>query len=69
MFDDQYATVWTDVEREKFQAARGTKQRDRLSSLLFTSVPLFAMENDMFSWRKTRLRIKLGGGKSLVSQT
>ena len=69
MFDDQYATVWTDVESEKFQAARGTKQRDPLSSLLFTSAPQFAMENEMFSSRKTRLRIQLGGGKSLASQT
>ena len=43
----QWTTVVTDKESDEFPIAKGSKQRDPLSSLLFNSVLQFAMEDDL----------------------
>ena len=66
---DQRATVLTDVESDEFSIARGTKQGDLLSSLLFNSVLQSAMEKDIGIWKDEGLGIKLSDEKKTVFQT
>ena len=61
----QRATVLTDVERDKFGIARGTKQGDPLSSLLFNSVLQSAVEKDIETWNEKGFGIKLSEKKRL----
>ena len=46
LYSNRCATVLTDTESDEFQTARGSKQGDPWSSLLFNSVLHFAMEDD-----------------------
>ena len=61
--NDQRATVLTDVESDEFRIARGTKQGDLLSSLLFHSVLQSAVEKDTETWNDKGLGIKLSDEK------
>ena len=58
MYIDQRATVLTDVESDEFRIARGTKQADPLSSLLFHSVLRSAVEKEIETWKDNGLGIK-----------
>ena len=49
----------TDEESDEFGIARGAKQGDPLSSLLFNSVLQSAMEKDIETWKEKGLGIKL----------
>ena len=53
----------TSSRLDKIEIARGTKQGDPLSSLLFYSVLLPAMEKDTGTWNDKGLGIKLGDEK------
>ena len=63
LYADQRATVLTDVESDKFEIARGTKQGDPFSSLLFNSVLQSPMEKGIGSWNEHGLGTKLGDEK------
>ena len=63
LYSDQRATVLADVESDEFKIARGTKQRDPLSSLLFNSVLHSAMEKDVETWKAKGLGITLSDEK------
>ena len=47
------------MESNEFEIARGTKQRDPVSSPLFNSVLQLAMEKDIGTWNEKGLGIKL----------
>ena len=63
LYADQRATVWTDVESDEFEMARGTKQGDSLSSILFNSRLQSAMEKDIGTWNEKGLGIELESEK------
>ena len=53
LYADQRATVWTDVESNEFEIARGTKQRDPVSSLSIQfGSPIGNGEGHRYSERK-----------------
>ena len=63
LYIDQRAAVLTDVESDEFGIARRTKQGDRLSSLLLSSVLQSAMEKYTETWKEMGLGIKLSDEK------
>ena len=63
LFIDQRAAELTDVESDEFGTARRTKQGDRLSCLLLSSVLQSAMEKDTETEKEMGLGIKLSDEK------
>ena len=72
VYDGQSATVFKDVESEKFLisvVSRGTRQGDLLNSLLFYCVLQYVMQQDLKSGRQKGLGVKLGDHKKSFIST
>ena len=56
IYKDQKASVQTDVESNMFDIKKGTKQGDRLSSLLFNTVLQNSLKKVTQRWQKKKVR-------------
>ena len=54
IYNDQNASVQTDVESNMFEIKKGTKQGDPLSSLLFNTFLQNALKDDTQRWQKKK---------------
>ena len=55
LYRNQKATVMIDKESDMFEIKKGTKQGDPLSSLLFNTVVLEALKDDLPRWQKKKV--------------
>ena len=59
LYRHQEGTVLTDKESDVFPIRKGTKQGDRLSSLLFNTVLQYSLENNLTKWQENKKGIRL----------